>query len=141
LSIASSSPLSIGAGRPGLGREEPRVGTQIELGAVVPALDDETSETGVLLNAANDETGFAEGTVGGRNEPVDGIGRGTKEVEVAGLSTNVASGDQSGAAGEREAFGFLETGDDLGDLLLKRAQHLPIAAVTLDPVCPCAPNR
>ena len=74
------------------------------------------------------------------NEPLDDIGRGTEEVEVAGLSTNVASRDQCGAAGECEAFRFLKTGDDLGDLLLKWAQQLPSAAVTFDPLCPRASN-
>ncbi len=127
--------------RPRLGWEEPCVRTQVELRAIVAALDDETSEAGVLLNVADGETGFAEGTVDGRNEPVDGVGRRTEEVEVARLTTNVASSDQGGAAGKCEALRFLKTGDDLGDLLLKRAQHLPSAAVTLNPVRPCAPNR
>ncbi len=85
-----------------LEQEEPCVRTEVELGAILAALDDQTSETGVLLNVVDDETGFAEGTVDGWNEPLNDIGRGTEEVEVAGLSTNVASGDQGGAAGECE---------------------------------------
>jgi hypothetical protein len=143
LSTASSSPLSIGASGPGsaVRWEEPRVRTEVELGAIVAALDDQTSETGVLLNAVDDETGLAEGTVDRWYEPVDGVGRWTEEVEVAGLTTNVASSDQGGAAGKCEALRFVKTGDDLGDLLLKRAQQLASAAVTLNPVRPCAPNR
>jgi hypothetical protein len=126
---------------PGFGRKEPCVRAQVELGAIVAALNGEASETGVLLKAVDDKTGFAEGTVDGRNEPVDSFRRRTEEVEIAGLSMNVAAGDQGGAAGECEAFRFLKTGDDLGDLLLKRAQQLPSAAVTFDPLCPRASNR
>jgi len=48
-----------------LEQEEPCVRTEVELGAIVAALDDQTSETGVLLNVVDDETGFAEGTVDG----------------------------------------------------------------------------
>jgi hypothetical protein len=63
----------------------------------------------------DDKAGVAECTADGRNELVDGIGRRTEEVEIAGLSTNVASGDQGRAAGKCEALRFVKTGDDLGD--------------------------
>ena len=40
---------------PGLGREESRVGGQVDLGAIVRAFDDQTSEAGVLLNVMDGE--------------------------------------------------------------------------------------
>ena len=90
---------------------------------------------------AHDEPGSLQSAIDGRNEPIDRVGGESEEVEVARLPANVAADDQRGAAGEREAFRFLEAGDDLGDLLLQRAEHLRGEATTLDPACPRLPNR
>jgi len=44
------------------------------------------------------------------------------------------------AAGEREALRFFQAGDDLGDPLLQRAEHLSGEAAALDPACPRLPD-
>jgi hypothetical protein len=72
----------------------------------------------------DDEASIAEGAVDSRDKPIDGIRRQPEEIQVARLPANVASGDQRGAAGECEAFRFLEACDDLSDLHLERAEHL-----------------
>lgn len=108
---------------PRLGREEPRVGGQVELCLVVFALDDEAREARVFLDVVDDQASLSQRPVGGRDEPIDGGGCETEEVEVAGLPLDVAAGDERGAAGEGEVLRFLEAGDDLSDPLLQRAQH------------------
>jgi len=70
------------------------------------------------VDSLDDEPGILQSTLDGWEEPVDSAGCESEEVEVARLAANVAADDQRGAAGEREAFRFLEAGDDLGDLFL-----------------------
>lgn len=87
-----------------------------------------------------DEPSISQSSIHGRNEPVDSVGRESEEVEVARLAANVAADDQRRAAGEREALGFRQAGDDLGNLFLQRAEHLRGETAALDPACPRLPN-
>jgi hypothetical protein len=57
--------------RSGLGRKESRVGGEVELCAVVRALNDKAGEAGVLLNVMDDEPGVAKCAIGGREEAID----------------------------------------------------------------------
>ena len=125
---------------PGFGREEPGVGGKVELGAIVGALDDHAGEARVVLYVADGEAGGAQGTVDRRNESVDGSSVETEEVEVTGSPLDIAARDQSGTAGEGEVRRLVEACDDLGNLLLKRAQHLSATAVASQPVAPRAPD-
>lgn len=92
------------------------------------------------MHVAHDEPGSLQSSIDGRNEPIDSVGCESEEVEVARLAANVAADDQRRTAGEREAFGFRQAGDDLGDLFLQRAEHLRGEAAALDPACPRLPN-
>ena len=121
-----------------LGWKEPRVRRQIELRPIVGALDDQSCKSRVDLDAVDGEAGCAESSVDGGDKPVNGLRSEAEEVQVAGLSLNVAAGDEGGAAGKREFARLLEAGDDPRDLLLERCQHLRGAAVTLEPVGPCS---
>ena len=123
-------------GPAGLGRKEPCVCRQVKLGPVLAAFHDESGETRAHLDVVDDETGVAKRPVDSGDEPVDRSCTEAEEVEIAGLTFDVAAGDQRGPAGEREAFGFLQVGDDLGDLFLQRAQHLRSTPVTLHPAGP-----
>jgi hypothetical protein len=98
--------------------EEPGIRAQVQFRAVVAALDDQASEARVPLNVVHDESGILQSPFDGREEPVDGGGCESEEVEVARLAANVTANDQRRAAGEREALRFLEAGDDLRDPLL-----------------------
>ena len=82
---------------------------------------------------AHDEPGILQSAFDGREKPIYRIGGESEEVEVARLPANVAAEDQRGATGEREAFRFLEAGDDLGDLFLQCGEHLRGATTALDP--------
>jgi len=93
------------------------------------------------LDPAHGEPGVAEGTVDDGEEPINGGGGGTEEVEIACLPFDVAACDECRAACEREAFRFLEAGDDRRDLLLKRAQHLRVDVIALEPARPGASDR
>lgn len=125
---------------PGLSREEPRVGGKVELGSVVWALDDQTCEASVYLNGMDDEACLAERAISCRYEPIHRGGGQAEEVEIACLPLDVAAKDERSTTGEREAVGFLEPGDDLGDLLLYATEHLITGAVTLEPIGPCPPH-
>jgi len=108
------------SGLTGLGRKEPRVRSQVHLGAIVGAFDDQSREARIHLDVVDDETGVPECSIDSRDEPVDRIGRQAEEVKVACLSLNVSAGDQRSAAGKGEAISLLEARDDLGNLLLER---------------------
>ena len=110
-----------------LGREEPRVRRQVELGALVAVRDDQANEAGAHLHVPDDEPCRAQGATDGRRQPVDGVTAEAEEVEVAGLPSNVPPRDQRGAAGERKPVRFVESRDDLRDLLLERSEHLRVA--------------
>ena len=66
--------------------------------------------------------------IDGRHEAVDGVWCQPVEVEVAGLPLNITACDQRRTSGKREYLCLGETGDDRGDLLLRRAEHLRWAA-------------
>ena len=123
----------------GLGREEARVRRQVELGAIVAVHDDQPDESGVHLHVTDDETCGAQGATDSWKQLVDGIAGEAEEVEVAGLPSNVTPRDQRGAARERETLRFVQAGDELGNPLLKRTEHL-LVAETGDPDCPSLPN-
>jgi len=121
--------------------KESGIRPQVQFRPVIAALDDQASEAWILLDVAHDEPRILQSALDGREEPIYRVSCESEEVEVARLAANVASDDQRGAAGEREAFRFLEAGDDLGDLLLQRAEHLRGVTTALNPACPRLPNR
>lgn len=57
-----------------LGREEPGVRGQVELGPIVGALDDQSRKAGVHLDVVDGEPGVAECSIDNRDEPIDGFG-------------------------------------------------------------------
>jgi len=91
-------------------REEPGVGSKVELGAVVAALDDQPREARTHLNTPHDEPSLLQGAVDRRHETVDVVRREPEEVEVSRLSLDLAPRDQRGAAREREVLGLGEAG-------------------------------
>lgn len=82
-------------GLTGLGREQPRIRSHVELGPIIDALDDQPGEAWVDLNPMDRQTGIEECSLDGRDEPVDRGGRQAKEVEVARLTLNVTTGDSA----------------------------------------------
>jgi hypothetical protein len=88
----------------------------------------------------HDESCLLQGAVDSGHEAVDVGRRKSEEIEVSRLSPNVAARDQRRAAGRRKVLGLGEAGDDRGNLLLQRSEHLPGAAAILDPGHPRLPN-
>jgi hypothetical protein len=99
------SPRYLLSGLATLRRKQPCVCSEIQLGPVGRALDDQPREARVHLDAVYGEPGVSECSVDRRDEPVDGLSGQAEEVEVARLSLDVAAGDQRGAAREREFLG------------------------------------
>lgn len=98
--------------------EEPGVGAQVEFGAVLAALDDQSREAGVRLDAGARRV--PPRAARDRQRVQDGrhLPRETEEVEVSRLSLDLTAHDERGAAGKREVLRVSETGDDRRDLLL-----------------------
>ena len=88
----------------------------------------------------HNEPGLLQSAIDRRDQSVDRIRGQPEEVEVARLPPNVAARDQRRTTREREAFRFGEAGDDRGDLLLRRAQHLRGESAALDPARPRLPD-
>jgi hypothetical protein len=95
--------------------------------------DDPSREAGIHLDVMDGETGTAECSIDGRRKPVAGSGSQAEEVEVACLSLNVPA---ISAAPPASAKSFASSSPAMisATLLLKRGQHLCVAAVTSQPI-------
>ena len=82
--------------------EQSRIGSQVDLGAIVLALDDESGESGTDLNSLDAEACTPERRLHGREQPIDRFNGQAEEVEIPSLAVHISAGDQGGAAGERE---------------------------------------
>jgi hypothetical protein len=84
----------------GLGGEQPCVGGYIQLGAILVAFNDQASEAVARLDAIHHQAGGLQGTLDGGEQLVDGVGGQSEEVEIAGLTLDVAADYQRAATGK-----------------------------------------
>lgn len=86
--------------------------------------DDQAGEAVTLLDVAHRVAGSLKRSIDGRNELIDCLGGQSEEVEITGLTLDIASDDQRATAGESEVACLIQAGDDLRNPLLQRTQHV-----------------
>lgn len=107
-----------------LGGQQPVVDAQVDLGVIVAVADRHSGEAVCHLPTLDRKMVCTERCFQSREQPIDGIGVANEEVEIVSLAIDRAADNQRAAASERESLGFGKIGENEGDALLQRAQHV-----------------
>lgn len=72
---------------------------------------------------AHPETSGSKRSIDSGEQSIDRIGGRSEEVDIAGLTLDVAADDQCATAAECKVCGLIQARDDRGDLLLQGTEH------------------